>query len=109
MATKYKKYFQLMVDQNKEIFDKFLEVHAKYDLEGEKWQKSFNEIGGKVNDIINEYEGKLCRTSENSGYSAFTPKLAEKFREEVRTHFPKIDFVGVEVKERGFELPKIKL
>ncbi|OGH12270.1 MAG: hypothetical protein A2857_00695 [Candidatus Levybacteria bacterium RIFCSPHIGHO2_01_FULL_36_15] len=94
--TKYQKYFQEMLSQNKEVFDSFKILHDAYAVEPEKWQKKFNEEGEKVMEIIRRYEKMLCNNSDSSGYSKFSSKLADKFWEAVRNQFPKIDFVGLQ-------------
>ncbi|MBU0845847.1 hypothetical protein KKH23_01430 [Patescibacteria group bacterium] len=105
--TKYREYYQKMVDNNKEVFENFQRLHDRYVLDEEKWQEEFNKEGEKILLVIQEYENKLCSQSEKGGYSHFTPKLAEKFREEVRKHFSMIDHIGIRVDV--FALKKIKL
>ena len=105
--TKYREYYQKMLNNNKKLFGDFQRLHDKYVLDEERWQEKFNEEGEKVLNVIREYENKLCSQSEKGGYSHFTPKLAEKFKEEVRKHFSMIDHIGVKVEV--FALKKIKL
>lgn len=105
--TKYKQYFQRMLEQNKKAFESFKKVHASYRLDEDKWQDKFNKQGEKILSIVHEWENKLCRQSEKAGYALFTTNLSEKFREEVKKEFPLIDHVGIVVKK--FSLPKIKL
>ncbi len=106
--TKYKQVFQEMLVQNKELFESFGEIHNKYALDSKRWQKEFNEKGGKILDVVRKYENRLCRHSEGSGYGQYTTSLAEKFQEEVRAHFPKIDEVGL-ITKNPFMLKKINL
>ncbi|OIO13099.1 hypothetical protein COV53_06855 [Candidatus Gottesmanbacteria bacterium CG11_big_fil_rev_8_21_14_0_20_37_11] len=93
--TKYHKYFQEMMEENEEIFEYFKKLHDSYVEEPEFWQAKFNEEGKKVTEIVRNWERKLCRHSERGQYGKFSSNLAEKFWNEVRIHFPKIDFVGV--------------
>lgn len=93
--TKYKEFFQLMIADNKELFDEFNLAHSGYDLNPQRNQDKFNEIGSKVMKVIKEYEGKLCGHSEGAGYASFSGNLAQKFQDEVRRAFPKIDCVGI--------------
>lgn len=93
--TKYQDYFNRMVEANPEEFKKFSNVHDHYVLEPGKWEKEFNERGAKILSIIQEWEGRLCRESENGQYSKYTPALADKFRDYIRRHFPRIDYIGV--------------
>jgi len=105
--TKYKEYFDRMVSENKEAFDKFAKLHMDYGMDEEKYQEEFNGEGARVLAIINEWEDKLCRQSEKAGFVNYTTNLAEKFRAEVKSHFPLIDHVGIVV--TPFSLKKIKL
>ncbi len=113
---KYKEYVDRMLLTHKTQFDEFKHIHDRYVLEQGKFQDEFNESGEKIREILNEWENKLCKQSEVGGYSHYTPKLAEKFREEVRKHFSMIDFIGVKVsynpsstKADDFLLKKISL
>lgn len=106
--TKYQEYVNKMIDENKELFDVFKNLHDKYGLEQEKLQEEFNEIGGKVMQIVRTYEDKLCGRTEGSGYGSFSGNLAQKFQEELRKVFPHIDNVGIKVKP-AFSLKKISL
>ena len=105
--TKYKEYFQRMLNENKKVFDNFKKLHADYSLDEDKYQEEFNRQGDKVLTIIHEWENKLCCQSEKAGYANFTTNLAEKFQAEVKKEFPLIDHIGIIVKK--FFLPKIKL
>jgi hypothetical protein len=105
--TKYKEYFDRMLTENKEIFDKFKTLHANYGMDEDKYQEEFNSEGEKILKIIHEWENKLCSQSEKAGFSNYTGNLAEKFQAEVRSHFPLIDHVGIIVKK--FSLKRIKL
>lgn len=111
MATKYQETFKQMLAQNKELFDEFQALHDRYALDSTGLQDEFNNVGGKVQNIIRLYEDRLCGRSEGSGYGSFSGNLAEKFQMEVRKHFPKIDYVGIKVKPAtpSFSLKKITL
>lgn len=85
-----------MVEKNGELFDEFEWVHENYVKNPEKWQRTFNIVGEKILEVVRKYENILCGRSENSGYGMFSPKLAEKFQEELKIHFPKINFIGIE-------------
>lgn len=98
----------MMLDQNKPLFDKFKDIHDRYGLEEDKLQGEFNEVGGKVQLVIREWEDKLCGRSEGSGYASYSGNLAQKFQDEIRKTFPLIDNVGI-IKESPFSLKKINL
>lgn len=112
--TKYQEYYKRMVDNNKELFEGFRNIHDAYALNPDKLQDEFNTIGAKVLEAIQEWENKLCMQSEKGGYSQFTSGLSEKFRNEVRKHFPEIDNVGLIVNspkgpDKEFSIRKISL
>lgn len=95
-APKYKEFYELMLKQNKEAFDEFKIIHDKYMEDPKKWSAKFNELGRDIQDIVREYENRLCRQSEGAGNSKFTTALAEKFQKEVSLHFPKINHIGMD-------------
>lgn len=117
--TKYKEYVSKMIDENKEIFDKFRELHDRYALNQDELQEIFNKEGEKIVELLREYEDRLCRQTEKGGYSLFSGKLAEKFQDEVRKVFPYVDYIGLKVEKavketvanlgESFNLKKIKL
>ncbi|OGM29983.1 hypothetical protein A2801_00495 [Candidatus Woesebacteria bacterium RIFCSPHIGHO2_01_FULL_41_10] len=115
--TKYKEYFQMMLEQNETLFNEFRELHARYDADPSATQTEFNQKGEKIMQIIRDYEDKLCGRSEGSGYSAYSGNLAAKFQDEIRKDFPLIDRVGVTITKQLkvtkisplFELKKIHL
>jgi len=105
--TKYKEYFDKMVSENKEAFYKFTRAHFEYSIDQNKNQEEFNREGEKILKIIHEWEDRLCKHSEGAGFGKYTSSLAEKFQDEVKSHFPLIDHVGIIVNK--FSLKKIKL
>jgi hypothetical protein len=112
--TKFKQYYEKMVSENKHIFDKFTQLHFEYSIDQEKLQKKFNLEGKRMQEIIREYENRLCANTERGIYNKFSTNLAEKFQNEVRKHFPLIDHIGVKTKspiakKAAFSLKKIKL
>ncbi len=74
--TKYREYYQKMLNNNKELFEKFQRIHDRYALDEERWQEEFNKEGEKILNVIRECENKRCSQSEKGEYSHFTPKLA---------------------------------
>ena len=111
--TKYRQYYQKMVEENKDAFDRFTQKHFEYSTDEEKYQEEFNREGAKILEIIHEWEDRLCKNSERAGFGSYTTNLAEKFQKEVRDHFPLIDHVGIIVKQPSpkvdFTLKRIKL
>lgn len=92
--SKYQQYFQDMLETHQKPFDEFKIIHDKYALDPKKWQKEFNEMGQDVLTIIRKYENMLCGKSESGKFGKFSSKLSDKFWEQIRAYFPKIDFVG---------------
>ena len=97
-----------MLEENKKAFDEFKILHANYGMDEEKFQDEFNKEGDKILKIANEWENRLCKSSEGAGFGTFTTKLAEKFQEEIRSAFPLIDHVGIISVRRTFNLKNIK-
>lgn len=96
--TRYKQAVQEMLSQEKELFDLFKKVHGGYILNPSSFQFRFNKVGKKVLGIIKEHENKLCGKTERGVYNKFSGGLSEKFKNEIKKIYPKIDFVGVSVK-----------
>lgn len=97
--TKYKEMVQEMLEKEKALFDEFRQVHNKYALNPKENEAKFNTVGRKVQPIIRKYENILCGKSENTGYGAYSSNLAQKFQDEIRKVFPKIDFIGVKISD----------
>jgi hypothetical protein len=104
--TKFKEYFQRMIDSNKEAFASFRIIHDEYALNPDINQEKYNKEGKEIIKIIKEWESKLCHQQEKT-YSQYAGKLAEKFWDEIRKEYPMIDHIGIIV--RKFNLKKIKL
>lgn len=88
---------------HKEEFDAFRIIHNEYAMNPEKFQEEYNKAGSKIQVIIRKFEDMLCSRSEGNGYGKYTSSLAEKFQNEVRREFPKIDSIGIKI----FSLKKI--
>ena len=95
MASKYQKYYQDMIDSNKELFDQFKVIHDKYSSDPEKNKNEFNAIGSQVMKVIRSYETHLTSEMNSSSYSRFATGLSDKLWSVVRKAYPMIDFVGV--------------
>lgn len=93
--TKYKKYFQEMMDQNQEVFAAFQPIHDGYKADRKKWSKLFHEKGGEVVEIVRDWERRLCSGMERGNNAVYSSKLAEKFWAEVKGKFSHIELVGV--------------
>lgn len=110
MATKYKEYFDRMIQNNKSVFDNFNKLYNEYIKNQDKLQGKFNAEGRAVLNIIREWENKLCSQTEKAGFGNYSTNLSEKFWSEVRKTYPLIDYVGViSKKESVFDIKKISL
>lgn len=89
--------YQEMLNKNPDLFAHFQAIHDQYTLSPSQHQTEFNEVGAQVVDLVTEYENKLCRTSEKGQYAKYSHNLSDKFHELVRSDFPKIDDVGLEI------------
>ena len=94
-TTRYKEAYEQMVHDNSALFEAFQKIHDEYVLDPLKKGDQFNEKGKEVMGVVRKYEDILCKRSEVNGFGEYTSKLAEKFQDEVRKHFPKIDEVGI--------------
>ena len=86
-----------MLSENRKVFDEFQTIHDKYAADETKWQSEYNRQGEKVLELIKEYEDRLCSNTERGMYSAYSGNLSEKFRNEIRSHYALIDFIGVKI------------
>ncbi len=86
-----------MLEENRELFDSFRNIHDAYVLNSETNQARFNQIGAEVLDVIREYERKLCGNMNAGKYGAFSQNLSQKFWDEIRKVYKKIDFIGAQV------------
>jgi hypothetical protein len=93
--TKYQKYVSEMMEKHEALFKEFRHVHDNFIKDPDTAKSEFNRIGSEVLVVIREYENRLCGHSERGMYGKFSSNLAEKFQNEVRKIFPKIDFVGI--------------
>ena len=96
-----------MINENKQVFDDFKTIHDKYILDENKWQDELNKKGKRVQELVREYEDRLCRNTERGMYNKFSTGLSEKFQNEVKHHFPMIDHIGLIVEK--FSIKKISL
>ena len=97
--TKYKEYYQKMVEENAELFESFREIHDLYAKNKFAHQDEFNEIGYEVIEVIRDWERRLCSAMGRGKYSSYSHRLADKFKEEIRKTLPLIDVIGVKIKK----------
>lgn len=94
MVAKYRQLFLDMMQENRDLFLDFKEVHDKY-IEDDNYKEEFNSKGAKVVDVIRDYERKLTSQQDKGQYSKFSSGLSDKFWDQIRSFLPRIDFVGV--------------
>jgi len=95
MTTKYKDYFDRMINTNKNIFNNFNKLYNEYIKDQDSLQEKYNKEGRAVLDIIREWENKLCSQTEKAGFGNYSTNLSEKFWTEIRKTYPLIDYIGV--------------
>lgn len=95
MGAKYRNLFMEMLENHRDLFLDFKEVHDKYVENEEEYKKEFNDKGAKIVEIIRDYEMKLTAQQNKGQFSKFSSKLSDKYWEQVRGLLPRIDFVGV--------------
>ena len=86
-----------MIDNHAPLFKEFHTIHELYVSDPKTHQVHYNDIGRKIQDVIHDYERRLCGKTESGKYSKFSGGLSEKFWGLIRADFPKIDFVGVTI------------
>ncbi|MFH0750019.1 MAG: hypothetical protein V1917_03880 [Candidatus Gottesmanbacteria bacterium] len=91
----YQLTYQTMIDENKKAFDNFFKVHERYVSYPQANQAEFTAVGREIQDIIHDYERRLCGKTEGGQFGKFSQNLSEKFWEIIRKDFPKIDYIGV--------------
>lgn len=97
MSTLYRQAYDEMVAKYADQFAAFQDVHDKFKSDQDTWKAKFDELGKPLVRIITDTENRLCSKMENSNRGKYSANLADKFRAEVKAHFPLIDFVGVTI------------
>lgn len=93
--TKYKQYYQEMMDQHQTEFNAFQAVHDGYKTDRKKWSQQFHSDGKRLIDIIREWEERLCSGMERGQNAVYSSKVSEKFWDEIKKRFSHIELVGV--------------
>lgn len=84
-----------MIQENQDLFDNFKQVHDAFAMAPEPNKERFNKLGSEILDVIRHYERVLCGKTESGQYGKFSGGLSQKFWDEIRKVYPKIDFVGI--------------
>jgi hypothetical protein len=98
MAAKYLQIFQLMLKENEKALSDFKLLHDKYEADPKAFQEEYNREGEEFLQIIQKYENMLTSHSENAGFSKFSTSLSDRFRAAVKQLYPKLDFIGVQIR-----------
>jgi hypothetical protein len=94
MATpKYKKQIEIMLTENKALFEEYSKLQDAYDSNHKKYKDELTDVKNRLLRVIRRNEDRLCARTENTHYSAYSENLALKFWEEIRIIYPKIDGV----------------
>ena len=83
------------MDENRQLFDKFGEVHLRYMQDPKKIQAEFNAKGQEVLDVIHKYENMLCAQSEGGGYGKYSANLADKFHQIIKIYQTNLQLCGI--------------
>jgi hypothetical protein len=94
-AAKYKKFYELMTDENSSLFDRFQVIHDGYKADRKNWSKDFHLVGQEVVDIMRSWERRLCAGMERGQNAVYSQKLAEKFWNEIKKRYSHIELVGI--------------
>jgi len=86
-----------MLSGNQAIFDDFKKIHDQFALDRMKYQNEFNRQGEAVVEIIHDWEKRLCARMEGGKNGVYSANLSEKFKDEIKKVYPKIDLVGVKL------------
>ncbi len=93
--TKYKQLFHQMLEANQEQFTAFKVVHDGYQTDRKQWSAQFHEDGKAILEIIRDWERRLCCSMERGKFAAYSNKVSDKFRDEIRMYLPLVDRIGV--------------
>jgi hypothetical protein len=92
---KYKRFYQLMREQNAALFDAFYPIHELYVQDRKAHAAEFHRVGLPVVDAIRDWERRLCAGMERGMNGQYSNKVAEKFWQEAKSEFSHIELVGV--------------
>lgn len=93
---KYLLFYELMIEQNKKVFDAFKPIHDQFSLDGSNAEE-FHTKGLRVLDIVRDWDRRLCSGMERGAFAGYSSKLSEKFWQRVKKDYPLIEEIGVKV------------
>ncbi len=86
-----------MFEAHREEFMKFMLLNNAYGQEKRAFKEQFDTEGVRIQQIILDWEDKLCRQMEGGKHGQFSSKLGEKFQEEVLKYFPYYHEIGMKM------------
>jgi len=98
MEPKYKKYVSEMFEQNREKMMKFMLLNQDYGQNKKGLKIQFDQEGKEVQEIVEDWMGRLCGQMEKGKNAAYSAKLADKFLEEIRKYFPYYNEIGITIR-----------
>jgi hypothetical protein len=93
-TPKFKKMYELMHEQNEELFESFSKIHARF-ITDKSVADQFHSVGRDVTDVMRDWERRLCAGMERGMHGQYSNKVAEKFWAEAKKEFSHIELVGV--------------
>lgn len=93
--TKYKRFYELMTEQNTKLFDEFQAIHDGFVEDQQKWENQFHTFGRDVLDVMRDWERRLCSGMERGANGVYSQRVSEKFWEEIKKRFSHIELVGL--------------
>ncbi|KUK79434.1 MAG: hypothetical protein XD95_0386 [Microgenomates bacterium 39_7] len=84
-----------MREKEPELFAEFEAVHQAYKDNGQKSQEEFNRVGGRVLEVIRDWDRRLCSAMGRTVYGQYSQQVSEKFWDLIREDFDQIDMVGL--------------
>lgn len=96
--AKFKKYFTDMFKQNEEKMMKFMLLNQDYAQDKRKHKSLLDQEGKEVQEIVEDWLGKLCHQMEKGKNGTYSEKLADKFMAEVTKYFPYYHDIGIKIR-----------
>lgn len=93
--TKYKRFYELMTEQNAQMLDEFQVIHDGFVADADKWETQFHAVGRDVLDVMRDWERRLCSGMERGKNALYSQGVSEKFWTEIKKRFSHIELVGL--------------
>ncbi len=96
---KYKRYVTEMFERNREKMMKFMLLNQDYGRDKKGLKEQFDQEGKEIQEIVEEWMGRLCKQMEKGKNGSYSGKLADKFLQEVVKYFPYYHEIGIRFKK----------